>query len=79
MCEILEMENIEKGATISLNNKERKSIFFLKRGTVKIVDIDTDHAKYVVKKGNIFGELAFYNETAATQEKAIAHLKKWIR
>jgi CRP/FNR family transcriptional regulator len=72
MCEILEMEHINKGETISLKNKEGKSIFFLKSGTVKIVDVVTDHVKYVVKKGNIFGELSLYDNQAAAQEKAIA-------
>ncbi len=72
MCEILEMDNIDKGSIIELINKEEKSLFFLKKGTVKIVDTKNDSVKYIVKKGNIFGELSLYNEEYARQEQAIA-------
>ncbi|MBQ4821550.1 Crp/Fnr family transcriptional regulator [Aquimarina sp. MMG016] len=72
MCEILEMENIDKGTTIQLVNKDEKSIFFLKKGTIKITDSSNNTVKYVVKRGNIFGELSLYNEQAAAEEQAIA-------
>ncbi|WP_109433843.1 MULTISPECIES: Crp/Fnr family transcriptional regulator [Aquimarina] len=72
MCEILEMENIDKGTTIQLLNSEEKSVFFLKRGTIKIVDTSSDTVKYIVKKGNIFGELSLFDRQAANEEKAIA-------
>ncbi|SEL71598.1 CRP/FNR family transcriptional regulator, anaerobic regulatory protein [Aquimarina amphilecti] len=72
MCEILEMDNIDKGTTIELLKKDKKNIFFLKKGTVKIVDQVNDNVKYIVKKGNIFGELALYNESNEIQEQAIA-------
>jgi len=72
MCEILEMDNIEKGNTIHLTNKDKKSIFFLKKGSVKIIDTKNQSVKYLVKKGNLFGELALYDEQVADQEQAIA-------
>ncbi|GAA4275856.1 Crp/Fnr family transcriptional regulator [Aquimarina mytili] len=72
MCEILEMENIDKGGTIQLLNKDKKSIFFLKKGTIKIVDTSNNAAKYIVKKGHIFGELSLYDAQAAAEEQAIA-------
>jgi CRP/FNR family transcriptional regulator len=72
MCEILEMENINKGARISLVNRNKKSIFFLKKGTVKIVNTSNNTVKYVVKRGNIFGELALYDAEAAKEEVAYA-------
>lgn len=72
MCEILEMENIDKGTDIELLKNDQKRIFFLKKGTVKITDTSNNHVKYIVKKGNIFGELSLYNEQEASQEKAIA-------
>ncbi|TSE06638.1 Crp/Fnr family transcriptional regulator [Aquimarina algiphila] len=72
MCEILEMENIDKATTIQLLNSEEKSVFFLKRGTIKIVDTSSDTVKYIVKKGNIFGELSLFDRQAANEEKAIA-------
>ncbi|MDH7447769.1 Crp/Fnr family transcriptional regulator [Aquimarina sp. 2201CG14-23] len=72
MCEILEMDNIDKGSTIELFNEDEKSIFFLKKGTVKIIDSSNNNVKYIVKKGHIFGELSLYNEQAAAEEQAIA-------
>ena len=72
ICEILEMDNIEKGQAIELNDKHKNSIFFLKKGTVKIVNSTNDTVKYIVKRGNIFGELALYNKEAASEEIAYA-------
>ena len=72
ICEILEMDNIEKGKPIELNDEHKNSVFFLKRGSVKIVNTTNDTVKYVVKRGNIFGELALYNKEAATKEVAYA-------
>ncbi len=72
MCEILEMDNIDKGTTIELLNNDEKSIFFLKKGTIKIVDTTNDTVKYIVKKGNIFGELSLYDKEAAAEEQAVA-------
>lgn len=70
MCEILEMENIDKGMPIEIGKRDKKSVFFLKKGTVKIVDSTNDTVKYIVKKGNIFGELSLYDKQAASEEKA---------
>lgn len=72
MCEILEMDNIEKGKAIQLLNKDEKSIFFLKKGSVKIIDTESQNVKYIVKKGHIFGELSLYDKEAAAKEQAIA-------
>lgn len=72
MCEILEMDNIDKGTTIELLKEDKKNVFFLKKGTVKIIDTSTNNVKYIVKKGNIFGELLLYNKQAALEEQAIA-------
>lgn len=72
ICEILEMDNIEKGKPIELNDEHKDSVFFLKRGSVKIVNTTNDTVKYVVKRGNIFGELALYDKEAARHEVAYA-------
>ncbi len=72
MCELLEMEHIDKGKTIELRKKDKKSIYFLKKGTVKISDMASDTAKFIVKKGNLFGELSLYDKEAAAEEKAEA-------
>jgi CRP/FNR family transcriptional regulator len=71
-CEILEMDNFNKGAIISLKNEEDKSIFFLKKGSVKIVNTSNNTVKYIVKRGNIFGELALYDKETASEETAYA-------
>jgi len=72
ICEILEMDTIEKGKSIKLNYTHKNNVFFLKKGSVKIVDTTNDTAKYIVKRGNIFGELALYNKEAAAEEIAYA-------
>ena len=72
ICEILEMDNIQKGKPIKLDDEHKDSVFFLKRGSVKIINTTNDTVKYVVKRGNIFGELALYNKEAATEEAAYA-------
>jgi len=71
-CAILEMDNFNKGAIISLKNENEKSVFFLKKGTVKIVNETNDTVKHIVKPGNIFGELALYDKEAASEEVAYA-------
>ena len=72
LCDLLEMENIDKGQVISMNNRDQRCIFFLKQGTVKIRDRNSDSLKYIVKKGNIFGELSLYDKKAGIEEEAIA-------
>lgn len=72
ICEILEMDNIEKGRAIELSDTHKDSVFFLKKGSVKIVNTTNNTVKYVVKRGNIFGELALYDKKAATEEVAYA-------
>lgn len=72
ICEILEMDNIEKGKRIELKDEHKNSVFFLKRGSVKIVDSTSNTVKYVVKRGNVFGELALYDKAAANEEVAYA-------
>lgn len=72
LCDLLEMENIDKGQIIQLIDRDQRCIFFLKQGTVKIVDTKSDTLKYVVQKGNIFGELSLYDKQAGIEEQAIA-------
>jgi len=72
ICEILEMDNIEKGQPIELTDEHKNSVFFLKKGSVKIVNTTTNTVKYVVKRGNIFGELALFDKKVAAEEVAYA-------
>lgn len=72
MCKILEMEHFDKGDHIPLEHDDHGCVFFLKKGTVKITNSKDDTVKFVVKKGNIFGELSLYDEESIPQEKAYA-------
>jgi len=72
ICEILEMDNIDKGKSIHLNDKHQNSIFFLKKGSVKIVNTTNNSVKYIVKRGNLFGELALFDKEVAEEEIAYA-------
>ncbi len=72
LCEHLEMESIGKGDTIEIGDRDKKCVFFLKKGSVKIVNSTNDITKYVVQKGNIFGELSLYDKKAASEEIALA-------
>ncbi len=66
------METIEKNSIIELKKGHQKSIFFLKKGTVKIVNSTNNTVKYIVKRGNLFGELALYDEQNSEEELAYA-------
>lgn len=72
ICEILEMENIEKGKPITLLDEYKNNVFFLKRGSIKIVNTTDDTVKYIVKRGHIFGELSLFDKEAANEEIAYA-------
>lgn len=72
MCDLLEMEHIDKGSTIEIGARDELCVFFLKKGAVKIVDSKYATTKYIVKKGNIFGELSLYDKQTATKEVALA-------
>lgn len=65
ICGIFEMDNIKKGQPIIPNDTYKDSVFFLKRGSVKIVNTLNDTIKYVVKQGIISGDLALYDKEAA--------------
>ncbi len=70
-CEVLEMTSISKGEELLFNRDNKQLIFFLKSGTVKIVSPETEQTKYIIKKGNIFGELPLFDELP-DYDKAIA-------
>ena len=72
MCELLEMESMSKGSVIEIGDRDKKCVFFLKKGSVKILNSTNDVVKYVVREGNIFGELSLYDKKAASEEVASA-------
>ncbi|WP_109302149.1 Crp/Fnr family transcriptional regulator [Aquimarina sp. AU474] len=71
MASVLDMENADKGEIIDLKRSNKKHVFFLKQGVVKIVDSSNGTVKDLIKKGSIFGELALFDDNPCTQEQAV--------
>lgn len=61
LCDTLEMEHFKKGEEIHYAKASENRVIFLKKGSVKIVDSITSRVKYLVREGNIFGELSLEN------------------
>jgi len=72
ISETMEMDSILKGETIDLPANHQDSVFFLKKGSIKIVDVTSNTVKYIVKKGHVFGELSLFDKEVAAAEKAYA-------
>lgn len=68
----LEMDNHNKGTSLNLVNNGRRTVYFLKKGTVKIVNPISNTVKYVVSPGNVFGESALYQKGIDDNEIAYA-------
>jgi len=62
MCHLLEMINVKKGEVLHLNRADKKVVYFVKTGMIKIVNKDTEHTLSVLNMGNIFGELSIYDD-----------------
>ena len=73
MCHLLEMINVKKGEVLHLNRADKKIVYFIKSGTIKIVTKETEHARSILNMGNIFGELAIYEDQDhdGSDEKAV--------
>ncbi len=73
MCHLLEMINVKKGEVLHLNRADKKIVYFIKSGTIKIVTKDSEHTRSILNMGNIFGELAIYEEqdNEESEEKAV--------
>jgi CRP/FNR family transcriptional regulator len=52
--------------------EDKEIVYFLKTGAIKIVFPSTNHTKYTIKKGNVFGELALLDSEDNNEDKAIA-------
>ena len=70
LCDLLEMKHYDKGEKIEYTNP--KSVVFLKKGSVKIMDGVSNQIKYLAKSGNIFGQLYNSEELGTFKEFAIA-------
>ena len=68
MVDYFEMINFKKGEVIRLSRANKKVVYFLKKGTIKIVSNENEHTRFIVKKGNVFGELALYEDSENSEE-----------
>ena len=72
MVDYFEMINFKKGQVISLSRANKKVVYFLKKGTIKIVNNENEHTRFIVKKGNVFGELALYEDSESNEDEEVA-------
>lgn len=73
ISEVVEIDYyVDKGKCIDPREEHRGNVCFLKKGSVKIVDTKSNAIKHIVKKGNVFGELALFDGEAASIEVAYA-------
>lgn len=70
ICEELVMHRYPKGTQIELDSSDGRSVFFLKKGSVKLIDPNSGMVKFVLGPGNIFGELSLYQEPDEVTEEA---------
>lgn len=71
LCDVLEMATVSKGEVLHFNRENKQVVYFLKSGTVKVVSAKDAATKYLIKKGNLFGELPLLDD-APDLDKAIA-------
>ncbi len=67
----LTMVNIDKGEKISLVMDAKDNVYFLKNGSLKIIS-NEEKVKYIVKKGEIFGEIGHDTSIGSDSEYAVA-------
>lgn len=61
LCIIMGFKKAEKGDIIYLSDEEDKRIYFLKKGKIKIVEVDekgTEAIREILQQGDLFGELS---------------------
>lgn len=64
MCMITNFKSARKGEIIYFSHDEDQRVYFLKKGTLKIVEIDdngNENVKDLIQKGDIFGEFTLNN------------------
>jgi CRP/FNR family transcriptional regulator len=76
LCVVMRYKTAEKGDMIYFSEGANERIYILKKGFIKIAEIDEDgneNITDVIRKGDIFGELFFENEDSeGRNEVAIA-------
>lgn len=66
LCIIVGFKKVHKGDVIYFSHSDMPRIFLLKQGNIKIVSIDeegNETIKEILKKGDLFGELALERDT----------------
>ncbi|HNL06514.1 MAG: Crp/Fnr family transcriptional regulator [Chitinophagales bacterium] len=74
LCVIIGFKKAQKGDIIYFTDTEIPRIYFLKKGAIKIVKINSEGEEFIqdiIQKGDLFGELSLDNRPAA-DEYAIA-------
>ena len=80
LCVIMNYKTCQKGDIIYFSNEAVKRIYFLKKGAIKIAEMDNkgnEVIKEMLQKGDLFGELAF-DTAASTSEYAQAVSKEVV-
>lgn len=72
ISEAIEMDYIDKGKCLDPGDEHKDSVCFLKKGSVKIIDDKSNIVKHIVRRGNVFGELALFDTETASTEVAYA-------
>lgn len=65
LCIIMGFKKAKKGEIIYFSSSDVPRIFFLKKGNIKIVEVDDDGnetIKDIIQKGDLFGELSLEND-----------------
>jgi CRP-like cAMP-binding protein len=74
LCIIVGYKRAKKGEVLYFASSEAPRIFFLKTGTIKIMDIDSngnETIKDIIQKGDLFGELELSSD-CNSNERAVA-------
>jgi CRP/FNR family transcriptional regulator len=74
VCDLLAMKTYTKGSEIHEEFEQKHLIYFIKKGHVKIIkrEPEKEVLKYVLGKGNIFGESKIINDEEPEPYTAIA-------
>jgi len=62
MSHLFEMINVKRGEVLHLNRVDKKVVYFVKTGTIKIITKDNQHTRSILNMGNVFGELSIYDD-----------------
>ncbi len=75
LCIITGFKNARKGEILYFSDSEVPRIFLLKKGNIKIVEVDNngnESIKEILRKGDLFGQLSLEREDASVNEYAKA-------